>query len=276
MTGTIVWIPIALVMTGVLGLLIGSFLNVVVYRVPAGISLMRESRCPACEAPVRPWQNVPIFSWLLLRGRCADCRVPISARYPLVELATGLAFVAVALWLLDIDGVAPTAPFWPVFVAHLYLAAITVALALIDLDTRRLPNSIVLPSYAVLLVLFVVACLLGAPWEGLLRAAVGGAGLFAFYLMLRIVRPGGMGGGDVKLAGVLGAALAWTGWGALVVGAFAAFVIGGVVGIVLMLKRRATRKSAIPFGPYMLLGAWVGLFAGEQIARWYVGLVTVG
>ncbi|CAI9392038.1 A24 family peptidase [Microbacterium sp. T2.11-28] len=276
MTEGVVWIAVVLVMCGVLGLLIGSFLNVVVYRVPAGISLMRESRCPACEAPVRPWENVPILSWLLLRGRCAHCGTAISARYPLVESATGLAFVAVASWLVEIYGVAPTPFFWPVLVAHLYLAAVTVALALIDLDTRRLPNSIVLPSYVVLFVLFVLACLLGASWEWLLRAAVGGGALFAFYWLLRLVRPGGMGGGDVKLAGVLGAALAWTGWGALVVGAFAAFVIGGVVGIVLMAVGRATRKSAIPFGPYMLLGAWVGLFSGEQIARWYLGLVTVG
>ena len=276
MTEGVVWIAVVLVMCGVLGLLIGSFLNVVVYRVPAGISLMRESRCPACEAPVRPWENVPILSWLLLRGRCAHCGTAISARYPLVESATGLAFVAVASWLVEIYGVAPTLSFWPVLVAHLYLAAVTVALALIDLDTRRLPNSIVLPSYVVLFVLFVLACLLGASWEWLLRAAVGGGALFAFYWLLRLVRPGGMGGGDVKLAGVLGAALAWTGWGALVVGAFAAFVIGGVVGIVLMAVGRATRKSAIPFGPYMLLGAWVGLFSGEQIARWYLGLVTVG
>lgn len=276
MTDPTLWISGVLVMTGVLGLLIGSFLNVVVYRVPAGISLVRESRCPACDAPVRPWQNVPVLSWLLLRGRCARCHVRISARYPLVELATGLAFVAVASWLVDVYGVMPPGQFWPVLVAHLYLAAITVALTLIDLDTRRLPNSIVLPSYLVLLTLFLMACLLGAPWDGLVRAVVGGAGLFAFYLMLRVVRPGGMGGGDVKLAGVLGAALAWSGWGALVVGAFAAFVIGGIAGIALVSTRRATRKSAIPFGPYMLLGAWLGLFTGEQIARWYLGLVAAG
>lgn len=277
-----------LVFAAVLGLVIGSFLNVVIYRVPAGIPLTRASKCPSCDAPVRPWQNVPIVSWILLRGKCASCGAPISARYPLVELATGLAFVTVVLWLHDpstgswawIYGWGSTSGWgqavWPVTIAYLYLAAISIALALIDLDTRRLPNVIVLPGYAVLAVLFALACVLGAPWESFIRAAIGGAALFAFYFVLRLIRPGGMGGGDVKLAGVLGAAMAWFGWGSLITGAFAAFVLGGVVGIALMITRRAGRKSAIPFGPWMIAGAWIGIFTGEQFARWYIGLLAIG
>lgn len=267
---------VILVLAGILGLVIGSFLNVVIYRVPAGIPLTRESRCPSCGAPVRPWHNVPVLSWMLLRGRCASCRAPISARYPMVEIATGLAFVAV-LWLaLEAWADLAAAALVVIVVAYLYLAAISITLTLIDLDTRRLPNAIVLPSYVVLGMLFTAACLLGAPWEALLRAAVGGAGLFAFYLLLRLIRPGGMGGGDVKLAGVLGLALGWIGWGALVVGTFAAFVFGGVFGIVLMLTRRAGRRSAVAFGPWMVLGAWTGIFAGEHVARWYLGMLIVG
>nr|WP_206686593.1 A24 family peptidase [Microbacterium invictum] len=263
-------------------MIIGSFLNVVVYRVPAGIPLTRPSQCPVCDAPVRPWQNVPLVSWLALRGKCASCGVRISARYPLVELATGVAFVGVTWWLVESFGSAALAQgsvppeFWPVLVAYLYLASISIALTMIDLDTRRLPNVIVLPSYIVLAALFALACLLGVPWEALLRAAIGGLALFAFYFLLRVVKPGGMGGGDVKLAGVLGAALGWIGWGALVVGAFAAFLIGGVVGLALMATRKATRKSAIPFGPYMVAGAWVGVLSGEAIARWYVGMLVAG
>ncbi|SFI37073.1 MULTISPECIES: prepilin peptidase [Microbacterium] len=258
------------VVAGVFGLVIGSFLNVVIYRVPAKIPLTRESRCPRCDAPVRPWQNIPVASWLLLRAKCASCGAPISARYPLIELATGVAFVGVAgLFLADVVDAAKI----PVVLAYLYLASISIALALIDLDTRRLPNAIVLPAYVVLAVLFTTACLLGAPWEGLLRAAIGGAALYAFYFLLRLVRPGGMGGGDVKLAGVLGMALGWLGWGSLIVGAFAAFLLGGVIGVALMLARRATRKTAIPFGPWMIAGAWIGIVAGEDIAHWYLGLL---
>lgn len=266
----------ALVVAGLFGLVIGSFLNVVVYRVPAGVSLLRESRCPSCEAPVKPWQNIPIVSWIALRGKCAACGAPISARYPLVEAATAGAFVAVTWFALEHGRALPLIAAIAVLIALLYLAAISIALTLIDLDTHRLPNAIVLPGYVVLAVLFLLACAFGAPWEALFRSLVGGAALFAFYFVLRLIRPGGMGGGDVKLAGVLGAALGWIGWSALIVGAFAAFVLGGVFGVALMIARRAGRKSAIPFGPWMIAGTWVGIFTGEQIARWYVGMLTAG
>jgi leader peptidase (prepilin peptidase) / N-methyltransferase len=264
-----------LVFAGLFGLVIGSFLNVVIYRVPARIPLTRASRCPNCGAPIRAWQNIPVVSWLALRGRCASCRTPISPRYPLVELATGVAFVVVSWWFVV---VAPTpGGAWSrtiVAVAFLYLAAVSIALTMIDLDTRRLPNSIVLPSYVVLAVLFTAACLTGAPWGALLRAGIGMVALYLFYLVLRLIRPAGMGGGDVKLAGVIGLALGWLGWAPLIVGAFAAFALGGVFGIVLVLMRRAGRKTAIPFGPWMILGAWTGVFAGEALARWYIGLIT--
>jgi leader peptidase (prepilin peptidase)/N-methyltransferase len=264
-----------LTFTGLLGLVIGSFLNVVIYRVPAGIPLTRESRCPSCDAAVRPWQNVPVLSWLVLRGRCASCRAPISVRYPLVELATALAFVGV-VWVTlhrGVDAGGTVIALVLVTIAYLYLAAISVALTLIDLDTRRLPNAIVLPSYVVLGVLFIAASALGAGWDSLLRATIGALTLYLFYFILRVVRPGGMGGGDVKLAGVLGAALGWIGWGALVVGAFAAFVLGGLFGLAMLALRRANRKSSIPFGPWMLAGAWTGIIAGEQIAGAYLGLL---
>lgn len=270
-----------LILAGLFGLVIGSFLNVVVYRVPAGIPLTRESRCPECEARVKPWQNVPVVSWLVLRSRCATCGSRISARYPLVELATGLAFVGVA-WLfvgtVELSLPQGSGQWWPlaaVTLAYLYLAAISIALALIDLDTHRLPNAIVLPSYLVVGALFVLACLLGADWAALLRAAIGGAILYFFYFVLRLIRPAGMGGGDVKLAGVVGMCLAWLGWAPLIVGAFAAFLLGGVFGLALLLTRRAGRRTAIPFGPWILAGAWVGILAGDTIARWYIGLFFV-
>lgn len=265
-----------IVYAAVFGLVIGSFLNVVAYRVPAGISLMRESRCPECGAPVRWYQNVPVVSWLALHGRCANCRGEIAVRYPVVEAVTGGAFAAVAWWAVSRGWEAATGRLanweWVVLVAYLFFASISVVLTLIDLDVHRLPNTIVLPAYPVLFGLFTIACVMGADWENILRAAVGGAGLYVFYAIIRLISPRGMGGGDVKLAGVVGLALGWVGWGALAVGAFAAFVLGGAFGVALILGRRAGRKTAIPFGPWMLVGAWVGIFAGEWLSGVYLGL----
>lgn len=252
-----------LVCAGLLGLLIGSFLNVVIWRVPRGESVRRPpSACPSCGHPVRPRDNVPVISWLLLKGRCRDCAAPISARYPAIEAGTGIAFVLVA-WRFGIT--------WE-GAAFAYLAALCIALTLIDLAVHRLPDVLVLPAYPVLLVLLAASSTQADDWWPLLRAAIGGAALFAFYFITAVVYPGGMGFGDVKLAGVLGMALAWIGWGALVVGAFAAFLLGGLAGIVLLAARRAGRRSAIPFGPWMVGGAALGAAFGEQVWTMYSGL----
>jgi len=263
---------IALVLAAVLGLVIGSFLNVVVYRVPVGIPLVRESRCPRCDARVRPQHNVPIVSWLVLRGRCAGCDEPISVRYPLVELATAVLFAAVTGWALA-QPQAPSAATWLVLAAFLYLAAISIALALIDLDTHRLPDGIVLPAYLVAGALLTAAAVVSSEWDSLLRAGIGMVALYAFYATLRLIRPGGMGGGDVKLSGVLGMYLGWLGWPSLIVGAFGAFLLGGAFGVALLLGRRANRSTAIPFGPWMLVGAWAGILAGPPLSAWYLGIV---
>ncbi|WP_369052262.1 prepilin peptidase [Kineococcus terrestris] len=253
-----------LVAAGVLGALVGSFLNVVVHRVPRGESVVRPaSRCPSCGHAVRRRDNVPVLSWVLLRGRCRDCRTPISARYPLVEAGTAALFAAVT---------AVVGPAWSL-PAYLYLAAVAVALALIDLDVHRLPDPIVLPSYAVALVLLTVASAGTADWWALLRAAVGAAALFALYAVLFVAKPGGMGLGDVKLAGVLGLYLGWWGWDALAVGAFLAFLLGGAVAVVLMALGRAGRRTRIPFGPYMLAGALSALVVAQPLADAYLSVV---
>ena len=248
-------------LVAVLGLVIGSFLNVVIWRVPRGESIVHpSSHCPACEHAVRPRDNVPVVSWLLLRGRCRDCAAPISWRYPLVEAATGVLFVVLALRI----GLQPELP------AFLYLGAIGVALWMIDIDVRRLPDPIVLPSYVVGTVLLAVAAAVSQEWEPLVRALIGMAALYAFYFLLALIYPAGMGFGDVKLAGVLGLYLAWLGWAELVVGAFLGFMLGGVVGILLMLTRRAGRKSQLPFGPYMLAGAFLSILWGGALADLYL------
>ncbi len=253
-----------LVLAGVLGLAVGSFLNVVVWRVPRGASVVAPpSACPRCGARIRPWDNVPLVSWLVLRGRCRDCAAPISVRYPVVEAATGTLFVLTTLRF----GVAPE------LLAYLYVAAVGIALALIDLDVHRLPDRIVLPSYGVLAVLLLVGSWGSGDLTALGRAAMGGVALWLLYFLLALAKPGAMGFGDVKLAGLLGAALAWVGWGALVVGAFAAFLLGGLYGVAMMVAGRATRRSRVPFGPWMVLGAFVGVGFGESIWSAYLGLV---
>ncbi|MGY3262702.1 prepilin peptidase [Frigoribacterium sp. 2355] len=271
------WITAVLVAGG-FGLLIGSFLNVVVYRVPAGISVARPaSACPGCSTPIRRRDNVPVVSWLALGGKCRDCRTSISARYPIVELATGLSFVLVAARLWPLVGV-PTEALPLVarllsLVAFLWLAGVSVALAVIDLEHHRLPDAIVLPSYAVGGVLLAASSILVGDWPALVRAAIGLASLFAFYLIAALSYPGGMGFGDVKLAGVLGLYLAWLGWGEFAVGAFAAFLLGGLYAVVLLVTRRVERTGGIPFGPWMLAGAWVGVFAGGTVATAYLTLL---
>lgn len=259
---------VLLPVVAVFGLLIGSFLNVVVHRVPRGQSLVTPgSHCPKCGAAVRARHNVPVLGWLMLRGKCADCGTPIALRYPLVELGTGLLFVAVALRMdqLHLESALP---------AYLYFAAIGIALALIDLDCRRLPNVIVLPSYGVIGALLTVSAAWQQDWWSLARAAIGAVALFGFFFVVASVRPGGMGFGDVKLAGILGAVLGYLSWSALVIGSFGGFLLGALVGIGVMAVGSGGRKTALPFGPFMIAGALVAIFAADPIAAAYVGLLT--
>lgn len=263
---------------GLFGLIVGSFLNVVVYRVPNGVSIVSPpSSCPQCGAGIRRRDNLPVASWLALRGKCRDCRGAISARYPLVELGTGVFFVGVTLWAFAVGALSHPAEYSTsdvlVLVAFLYMAAVSITLALIDLDTHRLPNVIVLPSYIVVAILLGSAGLIDADLGALVRATVGMSVLWAAYLGMNLAYPGGMGFGDVKLAGVLGLFLGYLGWGELLVGAFAAFLLGGIFAIALMATRRATRKSGIPFGPWMLAGAWVGVFFGATALSGYLSLL---
>jgi leader peptidase (prepilin peptidase)/N-methyltransferase len=272
--------PALAAVAAVFGLVFGSFLDVVAFRIPAGISLLRESRCSACGSPVRWWQNVPVLSWLLLRGRCASCHDAIPWHYPAVEAATGVTFTAVTLWWaaaydsLSLDG-HPVIAQLCTLAAYLWFAASGIVLTVIDLTTHRLPHRITGTASVVCVALLTAACLLGAEWADLLRAVCGAGILFAFYALLRHLRPDGMGGGDVRLAAVTGLMLAWLGWSSLIVGAFAAFLLGGVHGIALIALGRAGRRTAVPFGPWIVAGAWVGVFAGEGIGRAYLDLIGV-
>jgi leader peptidase (prepilin peptidase)/N-methyltransferase len=260
MTSSVWWVG-AIIAVAVLGLLVGSFLNVVIWRVPRGESVVSPpSHCPGCDRPIRPWDNIPVVSWLVLRGRCRDCAAPISARYPLVELCTGFVFVVLTL-RIGFDAALPS---------FLYLGAVGVALAFIDIDVKRLPNAIVLPSYAVGVVGLGAAAVFGDQYDNLVRALIGMAALFLFYFLLALIYPSGMGFGDVKLAGVLGLYLGWLGWSEVVVGGFLGFLFGGVIGGALMAVGRAGRRSKIPFGPFMLAGALVAIVCGGALGDLYL------
>jgi leader peptidase (prepilin peptidase) / N-methyltransferase len=246
----------------VLGLLIGSFLNVVVWRVPRGESVVSPpSHCPRCDAPISPRDNVPLVSWLLLRGKCRHCGEPISARYPAVELLTGAVFGGLAARL---------GPDWAL-PAFLYLGAVCVALALIDLDHQRLPNALTLPSYVVGIVLLGGAALLRHEPGDLVRALIGMAVLYAIYFLLVLAYPAGMGFGDVKLAGVLGLYLAYLGWAEWFVGWLLGFFLGGFFGVAVLALRRGSRKTKVPYGPFMIAGALLAVWIGPWLADTYLG-----
>lgn len=261
-------IPDALwaVFAGLLGLAIGSFLNLVIYRVPADLSVVRAPpRCPNCGTTIRNPHNVPVVGWLVLRGKCFDCRAPISPRYPLVELITGLLFAGMTLRILHLD-LAWALP------AYLYFVAIGVALTVIDIDHKRLPDRIVLPSQLVVAVLLTIASAARGEWGDLGRAGIGAGSLFALYFLMAFIYPAGMGFGDVKLSLILGGLLGYLSWWAFAVGAASEFLLGALGGILVLATRRGGLKSEIPYGPYMILGALIAMFASTPLSDWYLHL----
>jgi leader peptidase (prepilin peptidase)/N-methyltransferase len=273
--------PLLATVAGVTGLSIGSFLNVVVWRVPRGASIVRPaSACPGCGTAIRGRDNVPVLSWLLLGRRCRDCRIPISARYPMVEILTAVAFVLVVLFftpaIVQADGVAQVVAASLTLVAYLVLAAISIALSAIDLELRRLPNPIVLTGFVAGVLLLVPAMLLAGEPARLVSAGVGAAASFMFYLLLALVGRGGMGLGDVKLAGMLGLYLGALGWAQLAVGVAAAFAAGAIAGAIVLIVRRSVKDRSLPFGPWMFIGAWIGITGGESIAAGYLRFVGLG
>lgn len=237
-----------LVLVAVLyGIVVGSFLNVVIYRVPAGRSIVRPaSACPSCGQGISARDNIPVLSWLILRGRCRNCGAPISMRYPLIELLTGAVWLAVALRF----GWSWSLPAEIVFVTGL------IALAFIDLDHLRLPKVIVWPlGIAVGLLLLMAAAVQGS-WHRLLVAVICAAVEFAVLFSINFISPRALGFGDVRLGPVLGLALGWLGWRYAFWGFLGANFLGAVVGSALIVARRAERRTPIPFGVFLALGAF--------------------
>jgi leader peptidase (prepilin peptidase)/N-methyltransferase len=247
----------AALVAAVAGALIGSFLNVVAYRLPRGESLVRPgSRCPDCGTPIKPYDNVPVLGWLLLRGRCRACGASVSARYPLVEAVTALLWAGVVLrYGADSDVWLPLA-----------FVTLLVPVTLIDLDFHIIPNSLMLAG-AIAAVVLVLA--FDSEIE---ENLIAGAAALAFFLIAALAYPRGMGMGDVKLAGVMGLFLGR----AVAPAIFVALIAGTLVGVVIIARYGAAegRKKGIPFGPWLALGGVVGVFAGDALVDWYLDTFT--
>jgi leader peptidase (prepilin peptidase)/N-methyltransferase len=244
-----------------IGMCVGSFLNVCIYRLPEGASIVRPpSACPKCGASIRWYDNIPVISYLLLRGRCRGCRAPISIRYPLVELVTGL--FAVATWL-------QFGPHPATLIYFLFIAALLV-ITFIDIDHRIIPDIISLPGIPLG---FAASFLLpNLDWRSSLIGIVAGGGiLFSIAWGYHLIRgKEGMGGGDIKLLAMIGAFLGWKG---VFFTIMASSFIGTAVGIVMMVRAGKGMKMALPFGPFLAIGAILYLYFGPQIIRWYFGIL---
>lgn len=267
------------VVAALFGAIVGSFLNVVIHRLPAGDSIVFPgSHCPRCGAPIRPWDNIPVFGWIALGGRCRDCREPIAPRYPLVELANALLWAALALRF----GLG-----FQLF-AYATLCSALLAITLIDVDHWIIPDAITLPG----IVVGLAASFFQPPrgsffaeflyrrlgldhlpgflaslgfWDSLAALLLGGG---LFYLVA-VVSRGGMGGGDIKLTAMMGAFLGMRDLGVAV---FIGLLAGSAIGISLMIAGRKTRKDAIPFGPFLALGGVCAAFWGRTLVDWYLNV----
>jgi len=242
----------------ILGLLVGSFINVCIYRLPRRESIVfPASHCTSCEQPIRPYDNIPLLSYLILRGRCRSCRAPISWRYPLVELVHGLGY----LFILNHFGPSFAAVIYALFFSSL------LAVTFIDLSHQIVPDVITLPGM-VLGLLAASTVLPPGPINALIGLFLGG-GLFYLVAVLSIalLKKEGMGGGDIKLIAMIGAFLGWKG---MLLTIFLAALSGSIAGLFLVLVRGQSRAEPIPFGPFLALGAMISLFWGPEILQWYL------
>ncbi len=248
----------------VFGLVLGSFLSVVIYRVPRKESIVApRSACPQCGATIEARDNVPVLSYVLLRGRCRSCGARISLRYPLLELATAALFAGASLRF--------HAPYTAAVMALLFM--VLEAVAVIDIEHQIVPNRILYPSLVAFAVLVAVGVAVGDDM-GLVRAGLGFLAFGGGLLVVAVISPGGMGMGDVKLAALIGLVLGALGLRYVAVAAALAILAGGLGGIALMVFAGASRKAKIPFGPYLAAGAVAAAFLAPTIASWYTGLGT--
>ncbi|HHC08583.1 MAG TPA: prepilin peptidase [Actinobacteria bacterium] len=253
---------VLLVVLALLGLAVGSFLTVVAARVPEGESIVSpRSRCRTCGTAVGVRDNVPVVSWILLRGRCRACGAPIGIRYPIVELLTAALFAAAGVV------VGPRA----VLPAYLWFVGVTLVLAVVDLERKLIPNRILYPGTVVGVVLLGVGAFLDGEPARLPGALGAGLGTFLALGAVWLAARGGFGFGDVKLGFLLGVFVGYGHWSHAVAAFVLAFLLGGVVSVLLLVTGIRGRKDAIPFGPYLVAGAYLAIVYGDEIVRWYLG-----
>jgi leader peptidase (prepilin peptidase) / N-methyltransferase len=241
-----------------LGLAVGSFLNVVIWRVPRGQSVVTpRSACPICGAPIRERDNIPVLSWLLLRGRCRDCQAAISARYPLTELGCAALFAATAArfgrsWDLP---------------AYLALFAGLLALSSIDIEFLLLPKRVVYPLTIMVALALLMAAAATSQWHALVVGLCSALAWLLVFFSLNLISPRLLGFGDVRLAPVLGLSLGWLGVGYVLLGFFAANLIGALVGLSLIATRRMSRADRLPYGVFLASGCAVAVLLGPELLR---------
>jgi leader peptidase (prepilin peptidase)/N-methyltransferase len=250
----------------IFGALIGSFLNVCIYRMPRRLSIiLPSSRCPSCNNPIKPWDNIPLLSYLFLGGRCRYCKTRIPFRYPLVEGLNALCYAAL-LWRFDPG---------PAFLIYCFLCSSLVVITFVDLDFQIIPDRITIPG--VVIGLAAGSFILPDPFMradalGVVSSLIGAVSGFGFYylvafLSLAILKKEGMGGGDIKMMAMVGA---FMGWKAVILTTFLASLAGSVVGISMIIAKGREKGSLLPFGPFLSAGALVTLFFGQEILRWYL------
>jgi leader peptidase (prepilin peptidase)/N-methyltransferase len=238
------------------GLAIGSFLNVVIYRVPRHQSIVSpRSACPNCATPIRERDNIPVVSWIILRRKCRTCREPISIRYPLIELACAALFAGAAARL----GYNWDLP------AFLTLLASLLALSAIDVELLVLPKVIIYPSLIAITALLIVAAGMTNDWHRLLIAALCAVGWFVLFFIINFASPRALGFGDVRLAPILGLGLGWLGIRFVILGFFAANLVGAIIGLALIAAKKMSREQPIPYGVFLAIGAGIALYAGPEI-----------
>ena len=261
--GRIVMAAIEVTLCALLGVVVGSFLNVVIYRVPRHLSVVTpRSSCPNCAAPISGRDNVPLVSWLVLRGHCRHCHCPIPFRYPLVEIVSAGLFAGAALRL----GFHWDLP------AFLVLLSSLVALAWIDYDYLILPTVIIYPTFAAVGALLTAAALLEHDWHRLLVAGLCAAGWFLIFFLINALNPRWLGFGDVRLAPVLGLGLGWLGVRVVILGFFSANVVGALIGITLIATKKIERSQPIPYGVFLALGTVAAVFAGPMLLALFAHL----
>ena len=217
------------------------------------------SHCPGCDTPISPRDNVPVLSWMLLRGRCRNCGEPIPIRYPMVEVGCAVLWGVIGVHLRRLVGPARVP----------LLAPALLALSVIDLEHYLLPNRIVFPVAGAGLVLLGVASFAEGAGDDFVRAVLGGVAAFAALGLLHLISPRGMGLGDVKLAFVLGLYLGWLGWGEVFLGLFLGFLLGALIGVALIATQLRTRKDHVPFGPFLAAGTLIAIVWGPTMLDWY-------